>query len=201
MANNHIYRWRVAVQEDGTYAYLYIVQYDFTGFSDLTVTDHRVVLGSIAGCKIADNPGERGLYLNAFVQQDDGESYHYGDDEQCVYRDRIRDYWRKIGKPTADCDAPDVDVPWFPWEVAGFTRQEALRTIAVVCYGLGRCSVDCPNTTEKLALFGVSAAEIDKACAVVTTEGEAAHAAHMAGSLRADRHEFDEFDAAGVSNG
>jgi hypothetical protein len=190
------------VREDGTYAYLYINQYDFTGFGGITITNDRVCPGSIEGCKIADNPGKKGLYLYALLQQDDDYGYIDDDDSQGAYRDRIRNYWLMLGKPIANCDAPDVDVPWFPWEEAGFTRQEALRTIAAECYGAGGCgAADRPEVTEKLAVFGVSQAEIDSARAALEAERDAADATHMAGSLRAEKYRFDELDSLGVSNG
>jgi hypothetical protein len=174
MAANNIYRWRVAVQEDGTYAHLYINQCDFTGFGGITVTDHRVCLGSLEGSLTSDNPGERGLYLYALLQTDDDYGY-YEDDSQGRDRDRIRDYWHKLGKPTADCHAPNVDVEWFPWAQAGFTPQEALRTIIAEYSGCGWACTRS-NVIEKLAALGVSAAETDAVRAAVEAERNAAHA-------------------------
>jgi hypothetical protein len=199
MASNHIYRWRVAVREDGTYAYLYINQYDFTGFGGITVTDDRVCLGSLEGCLISDNPGERGLNLYALLREDDDYGY-YEDDSQGPDYDRIRDYWLKLGKPSADCHAADVDVEWFPWAQAGFTRPEALRTIIADYSGCGWES-SRSNVIERLAAFGISAAEIDSARAALEAERDAAHATYMAESLRAEKYTFDELGALGVSNG
>jgi hypothetical protein len=47
---------------------------------------------------------------------------------------RILGYWHNMGCLVLDRKLPEYDAPWFPWEEAGFTAEEA----AAICNGGAR---------------------------------------------------------------
>ena len=45
----------------------------------------------------------------------------------CECYERILAYWQSIGSPVADRTAPGHEAPWFPWNVAGFPKEELAK--------------------------------------------------------------------------
>jgi hypothetical protein len=119
MANSRtVFEWKITDLPDGQHGYIWISEDGKDTFGPLyrvyvDPANHDAIgawIGEYRGC----NKGDLWNILgNIEVSEDDPD-----------YR-RILFYWRKLGSPVCDPEAPGYEAPYFPWADAGVTEYGA----------------------------------------------------------------------------